>query len=67
MRYEKQIVLEKALLETVEKLLRTEPKDESTCMGEEETISVTVQFANGFEMDIKCCGVQYEEGGNNTP
>ena len=67
MRYEKQIVLERELLETVERLLRTLPNDESTCMGEEETISVTVQFANGFEMDIKCCGVQYEEGGDNTP
>ena len=34
--------------------------------GEDDTVSITVQFPEGYEMDIKCCGVQYEEGGNNV-
>lgn len=29
-------------------------------MGEEETISYTATFENGYQMDIKCCGVKYE-------
>lgn len=34
--------------------------------GEDDTISITITFLEGYEMDIKCCGVQYEEGGNNV-
>ena len=34
--------------------------------GEDLTIVKTAVFDNGYEMDIKCCGVQYEEGEVNT-
>lgn len=54
-------------LAQIEKLLNEEPESEEECMGEDETISYTANFGNGIEMDVKVCGVQYEEGGNNTP
>ena len=47
-------------------MLHIEPADESECLSEDETISYTADFKNGMEMDIKICGVQYEEGGSNT-
>ena len=28
--------------------------------GEDETITVTANFGNGYEMDIKCCGADDE-------
>lgn len=65
-RHEKTVKVPAKLLSQINKYLREEPKDESECLGEDETISVTAQFENGIEMDIKCCGVQFEEGGNNT-
>ena len=43
--------------EEIEKWLK-EPADEFDCLGEDETIINTVTFSNGFQMDIKCCGVQ---------
>ena len=51
----------------IQYLLTHKPKDESECMGEEETVVYTVNFGNSYEMDIKLCGVQYEEGGYNLP
>ena len=48
------------------KLLQEEPKDESECLGEDETISYTAHFADGNEMDVKVCGVQYREGEGET-
>ena len=41
------------------------PEDWQDCLGEDDTISYSVNFGNGMEMDIKCCGVQYEEGRSN--
>lgn len=32
-----------------------------TCQNEDETITHTAHFDNGYEMDIKCCGVYYED------
>lgn len=51
----------------IQYLLTHDPKDENECMTEEETIVYTVDFGNSYEMDIKLCGVQYEEGGYNLP
>ena len=50
----------------IRRVLSTEPRNESECFGEDETISYTAEFEDGCQMDIKCCGVQYEEGGCNT-
>lgn len=62
----KELVIPTGEFELIEKLCNEEPKTESDCFGEDETMSYTVDFGNGYEMDIKVCGVQYEEGGNNT-
>lgn len=35
-------------------------------LEEDDTISHTVIFDNGYQMDIKCCGTQYEDGEDNT-
>lgn len=59
--------VEKNRAEWICGLLTNEPKDESECFGEDESFTVTATFDNGVKMDIKLCGVQYEEGGSNTP
>ena len=64
-KYEKTIRLEPAFLEKIRRYLEVEPSCKSECLGEDETITETVRFENGYFMDIKCCGVQYEEGGSN--
>ncbi len=65
-RHEKTVKVPARLLTLINKYLREEPSSPGECLGEEETISVTTKFSNGIEMDIKCCGVQFEEGGSNT-
>ena len=49
----------------IHKLLTVEPRCSSECFGEGEAISCSADFGNGIEMDIKCCGVEYEEGSSN--
>lgn len=41
--------------------LEQEPLYECMCLGEDETIVYTASFPNGYEMDVKCCGVQFDE------
>jgi hypothetical protein len=53
--------------EYINKLLSTEPIGEFDCFGEDETITHTAFFKNGYTMDIKVCGVQFEEGSCNEP
>lgn len=45
----------------ISRYLTEEPKSADECLGEDESISHTVKFENGYEMDIKCCGVQFDE------
>ena len=52
-------------LRRIRKYLTEEPATESDCLGENETISYICPFPNGYEIDIKCCGVQYQEGESN--
>lgn len=66
MRYEKTIVVAPESLEKINKYLDEEPECEGNCLSEDETIIETAVFEDGYEMDIKCCGVKYEEGGCNT-
>ena len=40
--------------------------DPSLRLGEDTTISYTAYFDNGYEVDMKICGVRYEEGSNNS-
>lgn len=51
--------------ERINRYLTVEPADRESCQGEDETITVTARFENGFQCDIKCCGVQYREGESN--
>lgn len=54
--------------EKIEDLLHHQPLTEDDCMGEDETITYTAKFKNGLEMDIKLCGVQFDEfAEDNTP
>ena len=41
--------------------LETEQSSEDECLGEERSITYTVNFGGGYEMDIKLCGVRYNE------
>lgn len=61
------IIVPRAEADKIKELLATEPACESECFNEDETISYTANFGNSIEMDIKVCGVQYEEEGTNTP
>ena len=49
----------------ISKILSREPKTEAECFT--GTITYTAVFADGYEMDIKCCGVEYREGESNLP
>jgi len=64
--FERTVYVKSSFIEMIERYLHEEPKDRKSCLGEDETISVTAKFDNGMEMDIKCCGVQYKEGESNT-
>ncbi len=67
MRYEQTIYIEKELEEQIYKHLHIEPTCADECLGEDVAITKTAKFHNGIEMDIKCCGVQYEaESESNT-
>lgn len=59
--FEKTLYINKEEADRINKYLTVEPTCEDECLGEDITIIHTVQFDNGIEMDIKCCGVQYEE------
>lgn len=63
----RQIIVTKKEADEINALLKTEPKDESDCFGKNTIKSYTAEFDDGIEMDVKICGVQYEENGNNTP
>ena len=67
MKYEKVIKISKEEAEQINKYLHEEPSCEEECLSEDTTIINTAIFDNGFEMDIKCCGVQYDvDNGTNT-
>ncbi len=59
MEFQKELCISKEEAEEYHKLLTIEPKSHDECMGEDVTITNTVKFDDGTEMDIKICGVQY--------
>lgn len=65
MTFHKNIWLEADTLSQLRKYLSKEPESPKECLGEDETITFTADFGKGIQMDIKVCGVQYEEGGSN--
>lgn len=66
MRYEQSVYLDSEILNKINQFLTEEPSCEEECLGEDETITETVAFGNGYEMDIKCCGVKFMEGEGET-
>ena len=60
------IAIPETTLRQITKYLTEEPKTEKECLGEDETITYTTKFDDGIEMDIKCCGVQFNENESNT-
>lgn len=67
MRFEQKYELNEAQHKRILELLTKEPSCEEECMNEDEILFYTVSFGNKMEMDIKICGVAYEEGGDNLP
>jgi len=45
----------------INKHLHEEPSCADDCLGEDIAITHTATFDNGITVDIKCCGVQYNE------
>ena len=66
MEYIKIIKLNKNILKKINHYLTYEPKDiNDEYLHEDETISRTSIFDNDIEMDIKCCGVKFDENSSN--
>jgi hypothetical protein len=57
----KKIEVPKKEADFYERLLHEEPKSWDDCFGEDETVSLTAKFEDGNEIDVKICGVQYDE------
>lgn len=64
--YEEYISISKEEADMINRYLTVEPESEEDCLDEDETIVYSATFSNENVMDIKCCGVQYEEGSCNT-
>jgi len=63
----KELVIDKEKAAYIRGILYCEPKTEEDCFGEDDAIVYTVEFEDGYEMDIKVCGVQFREGESNLP
>ena len=62
------IIVPKASGDIIDNLLSHEPETEYECFGEDELIMHSYHFLyTDMEMDIKLCGVQFEEGCSNLP
>lgn len=71
MEYRETIEIDGNWLDKINTYLTIEPSCAEECLDEDDTIIYTAKFENGMEMDIKCCGVQYnpdavEDGDTNT-
>lgn len=65
--YKENITITKEKADFIYKALTFEPQDEDEqVMGEDDVICYTANFPNKHFMDIKCVGVQFNEGCCNT-
>lgn len=55
------IMLNEQETRLVERLLSEEPSCRENCFGEDDAFSKTATFADGTMMDVKVCGVEYDE------
>ena len=63
----KQIIVPRRNAQEITRVLNTVPENEKGCFTEDESITYTADFGDGIEMDVKVCGVSYEEGESNKP
>lgn len=61
MKYAQRITIDHKTATIIDRYLTIEPRNAAECLSEDETYTFTATFANGIEIDIKCCGVQYRE------
>lgn len=74
MEYRATVEISRDLLDRIQRYLTVEPLTRDEALDEDDTIIVTARFDDEFEMDIKCCGVQWwdydeeelESGETNT-
>lgn len=67
MRYAKNIYLEREQIDYAKELCRHNPLDEDECFSSKEApLTYTADFPNGYSVDVKVCGVDFEEGSDNT-
>ncbi len=59
MEHKKIVVVSKQLADAIDKY--TNRPGEEDYLDENETITQTARFDDGFTADIKCCGVQWDE------
>ena len=61
------VTVDRNTAEVINKAMNWETGDSmDSRFGEDDQFACTADFGGGVEMDIKCCGVQYEEGGFNN-
>jgi len=66
--FEKTIVIDRKEAEYIDYLLTHEPESEAECFTEDRApITYTAVFPNGYEVDVRVCGVQYWPGECNLP
>ena len=67
MKFIKVIKIDKKLNDKINFYLNHNPiSEDDEYLHEDETIRETAVFSDGTQMDIKCCGVHYDEGAINT-
>ena len=63
---ESTVEIPESRLKEIDHYLTDEPVSADDCLSEDDTIIYTARFANGYEMDIKCCGVQFYDEPDET-
>ncbi len=58
------ILKEKA--EEIDRYLNTNPLSPYECLSDGQVVCTNVSFPDGYHMKIRCVGVEYEAGGDNT-
>lgn len=68
MKYEETLFISKAENRQIRRYLNKNATREEDNFNESDSFSITAKFQDGIEMDIKMCGVQFEENGtSNSP
>lgn len=66
MKFEEIIKVNKEDFEVINRYLTVQPQTEAESQSEDDTIVYTAKFSDGKFIDIKCCGVQFDEDNDNT-